>query len=124
MTNEDLCKLQEMVRSQDKTARLWAQGDLLRDHPLPTSDLEVVAASVGLKLKTLQEREHISREFPPSVRDTRHAWSVYKELSNIPGDDERMKVLNSQNEWTVEQMQRAVRNWKMQHGTLRRRVIW
>ena len=106
LTDSFIEKMQELCRNESLC--LFEMGDLLVQAQLTDEEMKKLAQVVQRKASTLRQRERVSREITKDMRDDKHSWTVYAELVRIPEKKDRITLLNSRTEWTVEAMRKAV----------------
>jgi hypothetical protein len=107
LTDDLVTRMKKLIRTEE--ASLWEQGDLLKDAALSDEEVGKLAEILQRKVATLRHRERVSREIPPEMRDSRHAWTIYSILIRIPDQKDRKRLLNARTEWRVEDMEYQVR---------------
>jgi hypothetical protein len=82
--------LPRLERNQPGLDKKWKAGDIaLR---VPPSQMELVAAKVGVSLGQLRSYADVARAYPPSERTVKAAWTIYREVRSASPDD-RMRIL-------------------------------
>lgn len=114
LTDKQIDEMRSLRSHEDMS--LWGQGDKLREWALNRDDLAKLSELLQISVATLKQRERVAREFPPHTRDARHAFGVYSVFLGITNTTERMKVLNSRMEWTIEAAKEQVRLWRKRNA--------
>lgn len=99
--------------------RQWEIGDRIAKKGLSSDAMSKLAQLCGISVKTLRLYEELAREFPPGPkRDTKIAWSTYKELTRVsdPVARDRIRKARPAGEWTTDAMRGAVNAWIVKHG--------
>lgn len=106
LTDDFVTKMQELC--QNENLCLFEMGDLLVKAQLAEEDMRKLAQIVQRKASTLRQRERVAREITSDMRDSKHSWTVYAELIRITEKKDRVALLASRAEWTVEAIRKAV----------------
>jgi hypothetical protein len=106
----------ELVR--DWHNRQWDLGYLINEERLLSEDMNKLAQIWRVKTSTLKDWESVAREFPKPKQIKGLEWSHHRELSRIPTQTDRMKLVKQRpvSEWTVDGLRAAVNKWLLEHA--------
>ena len=113
-------RLEEQIKLEHQGVKtecdaLFRQGELLIEFRPTAEQYSNLAQHFGIAVSTFRDRREVAEIWPVQRRRDGLPWTIYKLLLRIDNPDEQDRLLDEQQNWTVDKMRRRLRRWVEQN---------